>query len=338
MGTLPAGHPVSKYVSFPIDLTRLITLKLLSHMKTKLLLLALVACLQVSAQKNLAEKLGYPKNAKLLIIHADDLGVAHSVDEASVSAFEKGGITSASIMVPCPWFPEIAAYAAKHPELDWGIHSTFTAEWKYYRWDAVLPATEVSSMIGKNSYMYPSVEEFGSHANTAEVEKELRAQIRRAIDFGIKLSHLDNHMGSLLYNPSFIPSYFKVAKEFRLATLAPRYLMQMIPAQLKAQIDTNAVAFLENLVMAPDSVEAGNWKAYYDRAVDELKPGLNEIIVHLAYDNSEMQAVAIDHPAYGSAWRQRDYDYVTSDAFKQLLKEKNVHLVKWKDVQNLLFP
>src|ERR1700761_7723912 len=78
--------------------------------------------------KNLAEKLGYPKDAKLLIIHADDAGFSHSADSAIMSAYTKGVINSASIMVPCPWFPEIAAFAKAHPEMDWGIHLTLTAE------------------------------------------------------------------------------------------------------------------------------------------------------------------------------------------------------------------
>ena len=281
--------------------------------------------------------MGHPKDAKLLIIHADDLGVAHSVNDASIAAFEKGGITSASIMVPCPWFLEIAAYAKQHPELDWGIHTTFTAEWKNYKWDAVLPASEVAGAIGPDGYLYGTVQDFAKHATPAEVEKELRAQIERAQAFGIKLSHIDNHMGSLLYTPSMLSVYFKVAKEFKLAMLAPRYMLQMYPPQVVATIDTSNVVFLDGLVMAPDTVAAANWKAYYNNAINNLKPGLTEIIVHLAHDDAEMKAVAIDHPDYGAAWRQRDFDYVTSDAFKKLFKEKGVILVKWKDVQGVMY-
>ena len=307
----------------------------------KYLMLFLACCLTLysgfSQQKNTAEKLGYPKNAKLLIIHADDLGVAHSVNEASTKAFEKGGITSASIMVPCAWFPEIAAYAKQHPELDWGIHTTFTAEWKNYKWDAVLPANEVAASIAVDGYLYPSVETFASHAKPAEVEKELRAQIERAQSFGIALSHIDNHMGSLLFTPSMLQVYFKVAKEFKLAMLAPRLLLQVYPPQVIATVDTSNVVFLDELIMAPDTIKPSNWKAYYDNAINNLKPGLTEIIVHLAYDDAEMKAISIDHPDYGAAWRQRDYDYVNSDAFKNLLKKKGIILVKWKDVQGVMY-
>ena len=290
-----------------------------------------------SQQKNLAEKLGYPKDAKLLIVHADDLGVAHSVNEASIEAFDKGGISSASIMVPCPWFLEIAAFAKQHPELDWGIHTTFTAEWKNYKWDAVLPANEVAGSIGPDGYLYSTVEAFAQHAIPAEVEKELRAQIERAQALGIKLSHIDNHMGSLLFTPSMLPVYFKVAKEFKLAMLAPRYMLQLYPPSVIATIDTSNVVFLDGLVMAPDTITSANWKAFYNKAIDNMKPGLTEIIVHLAYDDAEMKGVAIDHPDYGAAWRQRDFDYVTSDAFKKLLKQKGIIMVKWKDVQGVMY-
>ena len=306
-------------------------------MKTTLLLLTAIICFPVFAQKNLAEKLGYPKNAKLLVVHADDLGVAHSVNEASFSAFEKRGISSASIMVPCPWFPEVAAYASKHPEFDWGIHSTFTAEWKNYYWDGVLSSTNISSMLNSKGAFYPSVEAFGAKADPAQVEMELRAQVQKAIDFGIPISHLDNHMGSLLFNPSLVPIYFKVAKEFKLATLAPRMLTTMLPAPVMASIDTSFVVFTDNIVMAEDSTHPETWKSFYDNAVKKLVPGLNEIIVHLAYDNNEMQAVSIDHPDFGAAWRQRDYNYVTSDAFKKILKEQGIHLITWKQVQQVLY-
>src|SRR5450432_3198828 len=97
-------------------------------------IIPLLACvfgfMHIYGQKTLAEKLGYPKDSKLLIIHADDVGLSHSEDSATITAFQKGVINSASIMAPCPWFPEIAAFAKLHPELDWGIHLTLTSEWK----------------------------------------------------------------------------------------------------------------------------------------------------------------------------------------------------------------
>ncbi len=144
-----------------------------------------------SQQRTLAEKLGYPKDAKLLILHADDVGLSHSEDSATFTAFERKGIISASIMVPCPWFLEVAAYAKQHPEFDWGIHSTFTSEWKNYKWDGVMSSNEIPSLVDKDGYMYASVEEFTKNAKPEDVEKELKAQIEKATSFGIKLTHIE---------------------------------------------------------------------------------------------------------------------------------------------------
>ncbi len=176
------------------------------------MLLCLASFFSATAQQQIAEKLGYPKDAKLLILHADDIGVSHSVNAATIAAFEKKGITSASIQVPCPWFLEIATYAKAHPELDWGIHLTLTAEWKYYKWGGVLPADQISSLLDKDGYFYNSVEDFAQHAKPQEVEAELRAQIERALAFGIKITHLDSHMGALYATPEFTQILFKNRK------------------------------------------------------------------------------------------------------------------------------
>src|SRR6267142_6866999 len=137
-----------------------------------------------SAPRTLAEKLGYPPDAKLLIVHADDLRVTHSVNAASIKALESGAVNSASIMVPCPWFPEIADYAKAHPEMDFGLHLTLTSERVYYRWGPVAPADKVSSLMDQNGYFHHDWEA-NAHINAKEVEVELRAQIERALAMGV---------------------------------------------------------------------------------------------------------------------------------------------------------
>jgi len=202
-----------------------------------ILLISLIIITNLHAQrdKNLAQRLGYPKNAKLLIIHADDAGVSHSENMATIAAFENKSITSASVMASCPWFPEIAEYAKKHSDLDFGIHITLTSEWKNYKWDAVLPSNIVPSLIDKNKYFYPSEADVSKHANPNEVEKEARAQIKRAILFGINPTHLDSHMGSIFQTPNLFKVYLKLGREFKLPVFIPKNMISQYP-ELKALI------------------------------------------------------------------------------------------------------
>src|ERR1041384_7906517 len=102
-----------------------------------------------TSNKSLLERLGYPADAKLLIIHADDLGMAHSVNAATIKSFERGLVNSGSIMVPCPWFSEIAAYARAHSKADLGLHLTLTSEWKFFRWGPVLSKDRVTTLLDR---------------------------------------------------------------------------------------------------------------------------------------------------------------------------------------------
>lgn len=299
-------------------------------MKTQLLFTALLlfGLPSFGQQKNLAEKLGYPRDAKLLIIHADDAGFAHSADSAIMSAYEKGDINSASIMVTCPWFPEIAAFAKKHPEMDWGIHLSLTSEWKYYKWAGVAPSSEISSLLDNNGYLYSTDAGFAAHAKVDEAEKEIRAQIDKAIAYGIRITHIDNHMGSILVSPAMVKMYQRIGREYKLPALIPINYLKMVAPKLVSAIDTPAV-IVDNFIMASVMTPTAKWKDFYNYNLQNLKPGLNELVFHLAFDDDEMRAVTTEHADYGSAWRQQDYNYATGDEFKAMLKQKGIYLVTW---------
>jgi len=286
----------------------------------------------MSQSNTLAEKLGYKSDAKLLIMHADDLGVAQGVNQASIKALESSAVSSASIMVPCPWFGDLAAYASQHPEYCWGIHLTLTAEWKYYKWGGVLPATEIPSLINEDGFMYDNVQDVIAHANLEEVEKELRAQIDRALDSGITLSHLDSHMGTLFSTPALFKLYVKLGNQYQLPVMI---MGPVVPPSWNLQEYIGPIhAPLDHLQMLSDFPIS--WDAFYNEKLSQVKPGLNEIIVHLGYDNEEMQAIMIDHPAFGASWRQKDFDYVMSDGFKEKLNEYDIHLVSYREIRAAL--
>jgi predicted glycoside hydrolase/deacetylase ChbG (UPF0249 family) len=283
--------------------------------------------------KTVAERLGYPADSKLLILHADDLAVAHSVDAASFDALNKNAVSSASIMVPCAWLTEVASYAKDHPEADLGLHLTLTSEWKVDRWGPVESKDKVMSLLDSSGYLWPETPKATQSEKPEEVEREIRAQVEHAIAMGIHPTHLDSHMAVLFSRPELFAAYVKVAHEYKLPFLAVR--IPNAPPQLLSALSDKDVT-LDSVVMASPTVHANEWQDFYLNAIKNLKPGLTEIIVHLGHDDAELQAVTVDHPDYGSAWRQRDYDMVTSAEFKKALEENHVILVHWRDLKKLL--
>ncbi len=283
--------------------------------------------------KTIAERLGYPPDSKLLIIHADDLAVAHSEDIATFDALDKRAVTSASIMVPCPWLSEVAAYAKDHPDADLGLHLTLTSEWKAYRWGPVEPKNMVPSLLDPSGYLWPDTPQDPGALKAVEVEREIRAQIERANALGIHPTHLDSHMGVLFARPDLFAIYVKVAREYKLPFLA--FIASDTPTQLSSVLSDKDV-LLNSVVIADPSIRPADWKAFYTNAIKNLKPGVTEIIVHLGHDDAELQAVTVDHPEYGSAWRQRDFDVVTSPEFKKALDENHIILIRWRDLRKLL--
>jgi chitin disaccharide deacetylase len=301
--------------------------------KIAIILLVLSSVATFSQSPTIAERLGYPRDSKLLIVHADDLAVAHSEDIASFDALDKRAATSASIMVPCPWLTEVAEYAKEHPEADLGLHLTLTSEWSTYRWGPVSSKDQVLSLIDANGYLWPETEPGKQHIKAEEAEREIRGQIEKAMSMGIHPTHLDSHMGMLFERPDLFAVYIKVAREYKLPFLA--FLGSDTPKELAALLAPNDV-LVNGIVMAYPQVPVSGWKDFYLNAIKNLKPGVTEFIVHLGHDDAELEAVTVNHPDYGAAWRQRDYNVVTSPEFKEAIEDNHVILIHWKDLKKLL--
>jgi len=296
--------------------------------------LCFVSCQILYAQtKTVAERLGYPADTKLLIIHADDLAIAHSEDAASFEALDKNSVTSASVIVPGPWLTEVAAYAKAHPDADLGLHLALTSEWKTFRWGSAESKDKVPTLLDPTGALWPLTENVAKNAKPQEVEREYRAQVERAMAAGIRPTHLDTHMGSALATPEILAVYVKIAHEFHLPILAPR--IPGDPLKLSALLSEKDV-MVDSVVIANPSIQADKWKEFYLDAIKNMKPGLTEIIVHLGHDDAELQAVMVDHPDYGSAWRQRDFDVVSSPEIKKALQDNHIVLIKWKDLQKII--
>jgi predicted glycoside hydrolase/deacetylase ChbG (UPF0249 family) len=284
--------------------------------------------------KTLQERLGYPRDAKLLIVHADDLGMAHSVNVATFKAFESGLVTSGSIMVPCPWFPEVAAYARSRPEADLGLHLTLTSEWSLYRWGPVLSKERVGSLFDKNGYLYPSEAEAAAHISAREVEDEIIAQIDRARAFGIQPTHLDSHMGTLYQNKALFEVLLRVARRNQLPVRISKEWLTVIP--FLPDILSPDDVIIDRVISIEPNVPGEGWAKFYSNAIATLQPGVSEMIIHLAYEDEEMRSVAFNHPEWGAGWRQRDFDFFTGETFRNLVKEHNVKLITWRELGKLL--
>ena len=299
------------------------------------LLVVLLVVANVQAQdRTLAERLGYPRDAKLLIVHADDLGMAHSVNAATMKAFETGLVTSGSIMVPCPWLSEIAAYARANPQADLGLHLTLTSEWTQYRWGPVTSKDRVTSLLDKDGYFRLTESEAAEKANPKEVEVEIRAQVERAKALGIVPTHLDSHMGTLYQTKELFDIFLRVARDYKLPVRVAKEWGPRIEV-LQASITPNDV-FIDRILDINPSVAPQDWARFYSDAIRKLQPGVTEVVIHLAYDDAEMRGATFDHPNWGAAWRQRDLEFFTSDAFRKMLEENHIKLITWRELGKLI--
>ncbi len=302
--------------------------------------LAASAAAQPSA-KTTAEKLGYARDAKLLMVHADDVGMCHSVNLASIEALVSGGVQSASIMMPCPWLNEIAETARAKPDLDLGLHLTLTSEWKHYRWRPVAPPDSVKGLLDPDGYLFRDVRAVAKSASAAEVETELKAQIARARHFGIRFTHVDTHMGTLYARPDYFEVYTKVAREAGVPCMIPRPTPEAA-AELKEYPITIATLegkersgfmLLDRLVTGVPGETVAQRRDSYVKFLRELKPGVTKLIVHLSKDDPEIRAVT-------NAWQRRwaDFQFWTSAESRTLLAELGIRPITYRELAKVNHP
>ncbi len=281
------------------------------------------------AGQTMQERLGYPKTARLLIIHADDFGMSHTVNRAISEALEKGWVQSASILVPCPWFPEAARWSKAHPDADLGIHLALNSEWNDFRWGPVSSKDKVPSLLDAQGYLPLDTPEVQQHAKMPEVETELRAQIDRAQAFGIHLTHLDAHMGTAVSTPDLFQVYLKMGDAYKLPELLVRPSEGQIPNGVVAPPEK---VLVDQVLEMEPGVDAAHWLEWYEKTLAPLNPGVYQLIVHLGYDDDEMRGATWDHPDWGAAWRQQDLNLVKSPDFQKFLKDQGFVMVTWKEL------
>lgn len=279
-----------------------------------------------SHTNDLAQRLGYPANSRLLIIHADDFGMMHTVDTAIEEAFDKHWITSASILVPCPWFPEVAMWAKAHPDADLGIHLALNADWTSYRWSSVSDQPKGSSLLDADGYLPLTTPYVVAHARMSDVETETHAQVSKAAAAGIHITHLDTHMGTIVSSPELFSVYLATGHAYKLPVLLSHGF-----ETYSAKLDPDAIV-LDGVLQIRPGVPQSQWLDAYKKMLQPLAPGTYQLIVHLAHNDAEIQGATFDHPDWGAQWRQNDFDVVSSPEFQKFLKDQGFILISWKDL------
>ncbi len=288
--------------------------------------------------QGLVEKLGFQATDKVLIINCDDFGMCHAENLATFEALTDGVATSATVMMPCPWVPEVVAWKKGHPEASLGVHLTLTAEWSRFRWQPVLGRALVPSLVDEQGYMWKDCEPAWEHVDADEAYRECRAQVERAIELGLDPTHLDNHMGSLQLHPELWQIYFRLAKEFDLPLrMASQELYAMLGAgDRRAEYEKAGILGSDVLMFGPaipfeepDSPEGV--PAYYEKILRSLEPGkVTELYLHCAIDGPELQAISGSH-----ARRQADRDWLVAPETRKLIEELGIKLISYRPIREL---
>lgn len=295
-------------------------------------LLAVITAIDASAD-TLAERLGYPPDARLLIIHADDLGMSQSTNQACMETLEMGIVTSGSVMVPCPWFSEIAEFAVENPELCIGLHLTHTAEWRHYRWGPVAGREIVPGLVDAMGYLFRGVASVAQSASPQEIEAETRAQIELALAHGMRPTHLDSHMGVLYSRPDYLQVALNLSEEYNIPFMMFNPTPMMIaraggrfPFELSEELRDRGVPLLDGLPSLQDT-PAERAAEGYRELIRDLEPGVWLLILHPAKDTPELRSIT-------GSWRMRDAEYriFTDPAMRDYIEEQGVHLIAWRDL------
>ena len=287
---------------------------------------------QNSDEQTLAQRLGYPKGAKLLIVNIDDLGMTHGVNAAAMETFKNSPVRSGSVMVPCPWFNEIADYARKNPDADLGLHLTLNSEWTNFRWGPVVSKNLVPSLLDADGYLHLETD-VAPKINVKEAETEIRAQIERARVFGLQPTHLDSHMLMLVQTKELFEMYLRVAREYKLPIRVARDWSARAP--FMADLLTPNDIVIDKIAEATPAVTPEKWNDFYAELLKKLEPGVTEISVHIGYDDEEFRAATFNHPNWGAAWRQRDFEFFNSETFRRLLAENRIKIITWREINQL---
>jgi len=305
-----------------------------------------------------AEKLGYPKDARVLILHVDDAGMSLDSNEGAIKAMSEGVANSVSVMMPCPWVPGFVNYLKQHPQTDAGLHLTLTSEWDWYRWGPLSGKPAVPGLVDTQGALWGSVAEVVQHASADEVYTEIKAQLERARGMGFEPTHIDSHMGTLFGSPDYIRQYVRLGVENKIPVMIPGGHNTAIVAELKREGNAQAEAtgkamsdlgktlwaaglpVLDDLHNVSYGWKYEKYKTNYDEAalrkeatanyiesIKVLKPGLTMVIMHCTEPSPRFAEISAS-----GLTRKADLLVMTDPAFKKFLTDNKVILTTWREV------
>jgi chitin disaccharide deacetylase len=268
--------------------------------------------------------LGYPDDARLLLINADDLGMCHAINEATTRSLQEGIVTSCSIMVPCPWALHALTWLQAAPTTPFGVHLTVVSEQPYYRWGPLLCLNEVPSLVDESGYFYPlsRIDEFLAQVNLAELEREYRAQIERVLTDGLSPTHLDSHCGVHIRREDIFAMTLDLAQEYRLA-------LRVYDQPFINQLQQKGYPTNDHTLMDSYDIETVEKSSKYAAMLRALPIGLSEWAVHPGYGNAELRAVEPE------SWKVRltDFEFVMSPEAQAIMQEEGIIRVDYRAVQ-----
>jgi len=279
--------------------------------------------------------LGYPADARLLIVNADDFGMCHAVNAAIIGTLRAGIVRSTSLMVPCPWMLHAAHFLADHPETPFGVHLTAISEWANYRWGPVTGREKAPSLLDRGLpgeahqppparyfYTFERMAEFLAQVSLDQLEAEFRAQIEVLLAAGLQPTHLDWHALRIGSRPDIFDLMLRLAREYGLALrVAGRSWIEKLQSQ---GFPTNDYDFLDSYLIDPATKAAR-----YAQLLRELPAGLSEWAVHPGLDTPELLTI---EPG-GNHIRQTDYDFLTSQVARDIVREEGIILLDYRALQ-----
>jgi chitin disaccharide deacetylase len=300
-----------------------------------------------------AERLGFPKGSRVLILHVDDAGMSFDSNEGAEMALTKGVSTSVSVMMPCPWVPGFIHFLKIHPEIDAGLHLTLTSEWDFYKWAPVSGRKNTPGLVDTGGYFWSTVEAVVKHATADEVETEMTAQLGKARSMGFEPTHLDTHMGTVYGSQEFLMRYIRLGIKNHIPVMLPGGADVLIQSQLMLpeatiqgmrmigkQLWAAGLPVLDDLHnysydwvipadVANDDKKLDEYKtAKYIEALKLLKPGLTMMIMHCTETGDEFKYISDSGPT-----RKGDLLAMMNPAFKKALQDQGIILTNWREIK-----